>query len=249
METQTINETLEKTRTLIMRAQQGDLEAKELLVEQNLGLVWSLVKRFSNRGYDLDDLFQVGSIGLLKSIEKFDLKYQVAFSTYAVPMIVGEIKRFLRDDGIIKVSRSLKDLASKARTAKEEFQRKVNREPTLKEISDILNIPAEEIAASLEANSEVESLNAVINPNSNTSITLAEKIDQSPDEQKNIFENIFLKEIISTLSTIERQIVNYRYFEDLTQLEIATRLGVSQVQISRIEKRVLEKLRQSIQPN
>ncbi|ONI46930.1 RNA polymerase sigma-G factor [Epulopiscium sp. SCG-B10WGA-EpuloA2] len=244
-----MNETLEKTRTLILRAQQGDLEAKELLVEQNLGLVWSLVKRFSNRGYDLDDLFQVGSIGLLKSIEKFDLKYQVAFSTYAVPMIVGEIKRFLRDDGIIKVSRSLKDLASKARSAKEEFQRKANREPTLKEISDILNIPAEEIAASLEANSEVESLNAVINPSSNTSITLAEKIDQSPDEQKNIFENIFLKEIISTLSVIERQIINYRYFEDLTQLEIATRLGVSQVQISRIEKRVLEKLRQSIEPS
>ncbi|ONI44879.1 RNA polymerase sigma-G factor [Candidatus Epulonipiscioides gigas] len=244
-----MNETLERTRTLILRAQQGELEAKELLVEQNLGLVWSLVKRFSNRGYDLDDLFQVGSIGLLKSIEKFDLKYQVAFSTYAVPMIVGEIKRFLRDDGIIKVSRSLKDLASKARSAKEEFQRKVNREPTLKEISDILNIPAEEIAASLEANSEVESLNAVINPSSNTSITLAEKIDQSPDEQKNIFENIFLKEIISTLSVIERQIINYRYFEDLTQLEIANRLGVSQVQISRIEKRVLEKLRQSIEPS
>lgn len=164
-------------------------------------------------------------------------------------MIVGEIKRFLRDDGLIKVSRSLKDLASKARNVKEDFQRQENREPTLKEISDILNVPCEEIAVSLEANMEVESLNAVVNPNSSATITLAEKIDQSPDEQKNIFENIYLKEIIKTLSSVERQIVNYRYFEDLTQLEIANRLGVSQVQISRIEKRVLEKLRQSIGNN
>lgn len=247
MDAQTANDQLEKTRFLILKAQSGDIAAKELLVEQNLGLVWSLVKRFANRGYELDDLFQVGSIGLLKSIDKFDLKYPVAFSTYAVPMIVGEIKRFLRDDGLIKVSRSLKDLAMKAKSAKEEFQRKYNREPTLNEISAILNVPCEEIAVSLEANLEVESLNALVNPNGKATITLSEKIDQSPDEQKNIFENIYLKEVINTLSSVERQIVTYRYFEDLTQLEIANRLGVSQVQISRIEKRVLEKLRNSIQ--
>ncbi len=156
------NKQIENTRELIAQAQQGNVRAKEQLVEENIGLVWSLVKRFSNRGYELEDLFQVGSIGLLKSIEKFDLDFNVRFSTYAVPMIVGEIKRFLRDDGMIKVSRTLKEIAYKAKLAKEELIRTLDREPTLLEIANILEMPVEEVAVAIEANHDVESLNAVI---------------------------------------------------------------------------------------
>ncbi|OOB78134.1 MAG: RNA polymerase sigma-G factor [Epulopiscium sp. Nuni2H_MBin003] len=234
---------MERVKFLIAKAQDGDERAKETLVEQNIGLVWSLVKRFSNRGYDLDDLFQVGSIGLLKSIDKFDLNYNVRFSTYAVPMIVGEIKRFLRDDGMIKVSRNLKDIAYKARLAKEDFIKELDREPTLKEIATILDLPAPEIAVALEANTEVESLNAVIHHGDGKPITLEDKIDQSPSEQSNILDNILLNQLIENLAEVERRVVNYRYFEDLTQTEIANLLGISQVQVSRIEKRILQKMR------
>lgn len=239
---------MDHTLELIKKAQQGDNNAREILVQENIGLVWSLVRRFSNRGYDMEDLFQIGSIGLLKSIEKFDLNFNVKFSTYAVPMIVGEIKRFLRDDGIIKVSRSLKETAYKIRLMKEELLKAYNREPTINEIAAGLDISVEEVTLALESNAEVESLNAVIYQGDGKAITLSEKLNQSPIEQGSVVDKLVLTELIGKLLPIERELINLRYFEDKTQTEIAIELNISQVQVSRIEKRILRKLRLMMGP-
>lgn len=232
---------MDHTLKLIMKAQSGDETAKEILVEENIGLVWSLVKRFSGRGYELEDLFQIGSIGLLKSIDKFDLSYNVKFSTYAVPMIVGEIKRFLRDDGMIKVSRSLKEVAYKARLLKEQLTKTYDREPTIQEVAAGLDLEVEEVAIALEANSEVESLNAVIHHGEGKPITLEDKIDQAPKAEGNMIDHIVLNQMIDELDDIERKLILYRYYQDMTQTEIAKLLDISQVQVSRIEKRILKK--------
>ncbi|MEG0578701.1 MAG: SigF/SigG family RNA polymerase sporulation sigma factor [Niameybacter sp.] len=234
---------MDHTIKLIMKAQQGDETAKEILVEENVGLVWSLVKRFTGRGYELEDLFQIGSIGLLKSIEKFDLSYNVKFSTYAVPMIVGEIKRFLRDEGMIIVSRSLKEIAYKARGMKEELCRSLDREPTMNEIAAALDIPVDDVLVALEANLEIESLSAIIHQGDGKPITLEDKIDQAPQEQNNMIDHIVVGQVIEALAPIEKEIIVYRYYEDRTQTEIAELLGISQVQVSRIEKRILKKMR------
>lgn len=234
---------MEETAKLITRAQQGDELAKEQLVEQNVGLIWSLVRRFSNRGYDLEDLFQVGSIGLIKSIEKFDFSFEVRFSTYAVPMIVGEIKRFLRDDGMIKVSRSLKETAYKAKLKKEELLKELDREPTICEIAAGLEMEVEEIVLAIEANTEVDSLQSVIHQGEGRAVTLSDKVDQSPKEQTNIVDRIMLGDLINQLKPVEKQIIMFRYFQDRTQTEIGELLGISQVQVSRIEKRVLNHMK------
>ena len=234
---------MDHTLKLIMKAQQGDETAKEVLVEENIGLVWSLVKRFSGRGYEMEDLFQIGSIGLLKSIDKFDLSYNVKFSTYAVPMIVGEIKRFLRDDGMIKVSRSLKEIAYKARVMKESLTKEYDREPTIQEIAFGLEMSVEEVVAALEASTEIESLSAVIHQGDGKPITLEDKIDQAPAAQNNMIDHIVLAQVIEELDDLERRIIMYRYYEDRTQTEIAQILDISQVQVSRIEKRILKKMR------
>ncbi|MGL4797899.1 MAG: RNA polymerase sporulation sigma factor SigF [Cellulosilyticaceae bacterium] len=234
---------MDHTLKLIMKAQQGDETAKEVLVEENIGLVWSLVKRFVGRGYEMEDLFQIGSIGLLKSIDKFDLSYNVKFSTYAVPMIVGEIKRFLRDDGMIKVSRSLKEIAYKARVAKEGLMKELDREPTIVEIAESLEMDVEEVVAAMEANTEIESLSAIIHQGDGKPITLEDKIDQAPSAQNNMIDHIVLSQVIQDLEPIEKRIILYRYYEDRTQTEIASMLDISQVQVSRIEKRILKKMR------
>lgn len=234
---------MDHTLDLILRAQHGDEEAKNQLVNENMGLVWSLVRRFAGRGYELEDLFQIGSIGLLKSIDKFDLSFNVKFSTYAVPMIVGEIKRFLRDDGMLKVSRSLKETAYKARMVKEELLKEFNREPTIGEIAAGLDMEVEEVAYALESSSEVESLNSVIYQGDGKPITLSEKIDEAPTVQSNLIDKIMLTELIERLLPIERELITMRYFEDRTQTEIAEALKISQVQVSRIEKRILKKMK------
>lgn len=234
---------MDHTLELIQRAQKGDDAAREVLVQENMGLVWSLVRRFSNRGYDMEDLFQIGSIGLLKSIEKFDLSFNVKFSTYAVPMIVGEIKRFLRDDGMIKVSRSLKETAYRVRMIKEELIKEYNREPTIGEIAAGLDMEVEEVALALESNAEIESLNAVIYQGDGKPITLSDKLNETPSEQGSIVDKMVLTELIEKLLPIEREIISLRYFEDRTQTEIANQLNISQVQVSRIEKRILKKLK------
>ena len=234
---------MEHTLELILRAQQGDDKAKNQLVNENMGLIWSLVRRFAGRGYDLEDLFQIGSIGLLKSIDKFDLSFNVKFSTYAVPMIVGEIKRFLRDDGMLKVSRTLKETAYKARVLKEELLKEFNREPTISEIAAGLDMEVEEVAYALESSAEVESLNAVIYRGDGKPITLSEKIDEAPAAQNNLVDKMVLTELIDRLLPIERELITMRYFEDHTQTEIAEALHISQVQVSRIEKRILKKMK------
>ncbi|MDR2649959.1 MAG: RNA polymerase sporulation sigma factor SigF [Clostridiales bacterium] len=233
---------MDKTLELIMLAQSGDKDATERIVKENSGLVWSVVKRFSGRGYEAEDLFQIGSIGLLKCIQKFDMQYDVKFSTYAVPMIMGEIKRFIRDDGMIKVSRPLKELAIKARYAQDAFAGKHGRQPTINELADEVGADVEELIIAMEAGMDVESLYSTIHQGDGSPIYLIDKLDQN-DDGANMVDSIAIKQIISKLKPNERQIIMLRYFQDKTQMEIAKEIGVSQVQVSRIERRVLQAIR------
>lgn len=228
----------EETLDLISKVQQGDEVAKEVLIENNLGLVRSVVTKFLNIGYDRDDLFQLGSIGLIKSIYKFDPKFNVKFSTYAVPMILGEIKRYLRDDGMVKVSRSLKQIAVKAKTTSEILTKKLGREPNVEELSHELGIEKEELVMALESNSSVEYLNGVIHEEEGSPICLIDKISmKGSNEEEKVVDNLLIKEMLGKLEKRERQIIMLRYFEDRTQSEIGEFLNISQVQVSRIEKK------------
>ena len=230
------------TLTLIIASQKGDAGAKEQIVKDNVGLIWSVVKKFSNRGYDLEDLFQIGSIGLMKCIDKFDTSYGVKFSTYAVPMIMGEIKRFLRDDGIIKISRPLKEMANRAKYMQEKLQHETGRVPTIKELAAALNTDIEELSLSMEAGMEVESIYAVVHQGDGSPLYLLDKLDVEKYDD-NMVDKIALREIITKLAPKERQVIVMRYFQDKTQSQIAKEIGVSQVQVSRIEKRVLKTLK------
>jgi len=233
----------EETLELIKKAQEGDENAQSILVSHNLGLVRSVLKRFTNRGYDIEDLFQLGSIGLLKAIQKFDTSYEVKFSTYAVPMIIGEIKRFLRDDGIIKVSRSLKQTATKAKMAKERLSKNLGREPTIQEISDDIKVEKEDIIMALDSNHQPDYLYDVIHQNDGSPIHLIDRISTDEKEDNDVLDKITLKEILNQLKPRDKQIMIMRYFKDKTQTEIANMLGISQVQVSRIEKKVLENMK------
>lgn len=233
----------EETIELIEKSQNGDSNAKEKLVESNLGLIRSVLKGFLNRGHDFEDLFQIGSIGLLKAIEKFDNSFDVKFSTYAVPMIIGEIKRFLRDDGIIKVSRSLKQIAGMAKRAEEKLSKELGREPTIQEISNEIGIEKEEIIMALESSYHPEYLYDVIHQNDGSPLYLIDKISSDVDEAADVVDNIMLKDILSQLKPRDRQVIILRYFQDKTQIEVANLLGISQVQVSRIEKRIIEDMR------
>ncbi|HZJ99582.1 MAG TPA: RNA polymerase sporulation sigma factor SigF [Tissierellaceae bacterium] len=234
----------EETMKLIKLSQSGDREAKNKLVEHNIGLIRSILRGFVNRGYEVDDLFQIGSIGLLKAIDKFDTSFNVKFSTYAVPMIVGEIKRFLRDDGLIKVSRSLKQVAGQAKKAEEMLSKRLGREPTINEISEEIGVDSEEIVMALEASYHPEYLYNVIHQDDGAPLYLIDKVSQdTEDHQDELLDNIFLKETLSRLKPRDRQIIFLRYYKDRTQTEVAKELGISQVQVSRIEKRIIEDMR------
>ncbi len=238
----------EETLELIKKAQSGDKEAQDILVKNNLGLVRSVLKRFSNRGHEKEDLYQLGCIGLVKAIDKFDFSFDVKFSTYAVPMIMGEIKRFLRDDGMIKVSRSLKQTAGKVKTVKETLFKKFGREPTLQELSDELDIEKEEIVMALESNLQPDYLYDVIYQDDGSPVHLIDKISQDKIEDQNeVTDRIALTEVLSKLKARERQIIVMRYFKDKTQMEVAKVLGISQVQVSRIEKKVLQNLKEILE--
>lgn len=228
---------------LIGRAHQGDKEARDTLVEENIGLVWSIVKRFSNRGVEMEDLFQIGSIGLLKAIDKFDTSFEVRFSTYAVPMIAGEIKRFLRDDGMIKVSRSMKEVAYKAYVAREELERKTGKEPTLSEIANEVQVTMEELVMAMESGAQIESLQKTIYQGEGNDISLEDKIEEQKNAQEVMLNRILLEQILGTLDAKERELIYMRFFMEKTQSEIAKNLGISQVQVSRMEKRILSSLR------
>lgn len=237
---------MDNTMELIKKAQEGSQKARDQLVSENIGLIWSIVKRFSNRGYEMDDLFQIGSIGLLKAIDKFDLSFEVKFSTYAVPMIMGEIKRFLRDDGMIKVSRALKEIANKVRITQDTLNKKNGREPSIEEVSEVLGISTEEIVMALESNAEVESLYKTIHQGDGNPIFLIDKLERSVDENERMLDKIALREVIQSLEPKEKEIIMLRYFQDKTQTEIANHIGISQVQVSRLEKKILLQLKSKL---
>ena len=235
---------MDETMNLIDRAHQGDKEARDQLVLDNMGLIWSIVRKFGGRGYDLEDLFQIGGIGLIKAIDKFDLSYEVRFSTYAVPMILGEVKRFLRDDGMIKVSRSLKEMGMKAKIARESLTCSLGREPTVEEIAREMGVSKEEVAASMEAGAEGESLYKAIQKEDENGLCLMDKIEDQNQDQERLLNHMVLKELIEGLEEKEREIILRRYFENQTQTEIAKALNISQVQVSRLEKRILKRMRE-----
>ena len=234
---------MDETMNLIDRAHQGDKGARDQLVLDNMGLIWSIVRRFAGRGYDMEDLFQIGSIGLMKAIDKFDLSYEVRFSTYAVPMITGEIKRFLRDDGMIRVSRSLKEMGMKARAARESLTFSLGREPTVEEIAREIGASKEEVAASMEAGAEVESMYKSVQKEDEGGLCLMDKIEDQNQDHERLLNHMVLKELIEDLEDKEREIILRRYFENQTQTEIAKALNISQVQVSRLEKRILKRMR------
>lgn len=228
---------------LIEAAHQGDKEARNRLVVENMGLIWSIVRRFSGRGHEMEDLFQIGSIGLLKAIDKFDTSYDVKLSTYAVPMIAGEIKRFLRDDGMIKVSRSLKETAGKARLATQKLQEEHGREPTLEEVAAEIGISSEELVMAMDSQCEVESLQKTIYQGDGSAITLMDKLEETTDANEELVNRLALEELLGELEEKERKLIEMRYFEEKTQTEIAGVLGISQVQVSRLEKKILLRMR------
>ncbi|WP_066294061.1 RNA polymerase sporulation sigma factor SigF [Bacillus sp. FJAT-29937] len=230
-----------EVKDLIKKSQDGDQSARDTIVQKNMRLVWSVVQRFLNRGYEPDDLFQIGCIGLLKSVDKFDLSYDVKFSTYAVPMIIGEIQRFIRDDGTVKVSRSLKEMGNKIRKAKDELSKTLGRIPTVNELSEFLDIPPEDIILAQEAGRTPSSIHETVYENDGDPITLLDQIDDGNEGKW--FDKIALKEAINDLDERERLIVYLRYYKDQTQSEVAARLGISQVQVSRLEKKILQQMK------
>ena len=237
---------MEHTLALLRRAHEGDKAARDTLVEENLGLVWSIVRRFTGRGVEAEDLFQIGSIGLLKAIDKFDPGYEVQFSTYAVPMITGEIKRFLRDDGMVKGSRPLKELSWKAYAVRERLERELGQEPSLSLIARELEVTMEELVMALDSGAEVESLQKTIYQGDGNDISLEDLLEERSGAQEQLLNRILLEETLDKLEARERQIIYLRYFEDKTQTEIARELGISQVQVSRMEKKILRIMRGKI---
>ena len=228
---------------LIRLSQGGDMQAREQLITENVGLVWSMVRRFLGRGCDAEDLFQIGVIGLIKAIDKFDVTFDVKFSTYAVPMISGEMKRFLRDDGMIKVSRTLKENNMQLRASGERLAISLGRDATLEEIAQDTGMSMEEIVLAMEACTEVESLSKPINRSDGSEGTLAERIPGETDATETIVNHMVMKQLLSELQEEERRLIELRYFQNKTQTEIAGLFGVSQVQISRMEKKILKRMR------
>ena len=237
---------MDHTIALIQKSHDGDEEARAQLVEENTGLVWCIVKRFYNRGVEAEDLFQIGNIGLLKAIDKFDLSYDVKFSTYAVPMISGEIKRFLRDDGMIKVSRSLKELAYKAYLCQEKLQEKWGRDPTVSEIAEHLGVATEELTQAMDASGDIESLYKPIYQKEGQEIRLMDKLPEKEGGEERLLNQMLLSQLLAYLNKEERKLIYLRYFANQTQTQVGVTLGISQVQVSRMEKKILKSLREKI---
>lgn len=234
---------MEEVSVLIARAQNGSKEARQLLVEKNLGLVHHIVKRFLGRGYDAEDLFQIGSIGLIKSIDKFDLSYDVKFSTYAVPMITGEIKRFLRDDGMVKVSRTIKENGFKVRQAQEKIAGEKGRDATLSELEEATGIDREDIVLAIEAGAEVESIHKPVYQADGSEVYLVDRLQERRDDNEMLLNHLVLEGLLSELDERERQLIRLRYYENMTQTEVAKRMDITQVQVSRLEKKILFRMR------
>ncbi len=234
----------EKT-ALLRRVKEGDEKAREELISGNLRLVLSVIQRFTNRGENLDDLFQVGCIGLIKSIDNFDISQNVRFSTYAVPMIIGEIRRYLRDNNSIRVSRSMRDTAYRAMQVKEQMTAKNNREPTVDEIAKELDVPREDVVLALEAIVEPVSLYEPVFSDGSDTIYVMDQVGDKNDDN-NWLDEIALKESIGNLNKREKKILSLRFFQGKTQMEVAGEIGISQAQVSRLEKGALDKIKKQI---
>ena len=230
----------------LLKAQQNDDEAMTNIIETNSGLLWSIVKRFLGRGYEGEELYQIACIGFIKAIKRFDVKYDVRLSTYAVPYILGEIKRFIRDDGPIKVSRSLKELAVKIRDVQREYLSKKGEEISIVEIAKILNVSKEEIAAALEALVPLESTDEENYEDDSGGETKISKISNGKDETEELLNKMCIKNLIKNLDEREKKIIILRYYKEKTQSEVAKLLGITQVQVSRLEKRILLSMREKI---
>lgn len=240
----------ENTYEKIAKAQSGDEEAMASLVKNNLGLVYNIAKRFSGRGYELEDLNQIGALGLIKSIKKFDTSFDVQLSTYSVPFIMGEIKRYIRDDGKIKVSRSIKELGTKINQIQKEYYLKNGQDIKIEQIAEILKVPKEDIALAIDANSSaiVTSINEpVYSKDSSKTLNVEDIIPDTKNQEAMINDKLTVNKLIEELQPQEKQIVMMRYYKGNTQTEVAKTLGISQVQVSRIEKRILYSMKQKLQ--
>lgn len=233
---------------LVKRAQSGDTEARDALIDKNTGLVWSVVRRFKNRNVETEDLFQIGCVGLIKAVDKFDSSFNVQFSTYAVPMILGEIRRFFRDDGIIKVSRSLKELSLKVRDINETLEQNLGRPPTINEVAEALNEEPENIVHAMEASRTPESLFREYEDDDGSESRLIDRIiTHGKDNESDTVERLSLYSALKQLPEREKSLINLRYYSGQTQQSVAEKLGISQVQVSRLEKKILELLRTKLQ--
>lgn len=233
-----------ETMELIRRAQAGDKEAKDTVIMGNLRLVLSVVQRFSNRGEPMDDLFQVGVIGLLKAVENFDISQQVRFSTYGVPMIIGEIRRFLRDGSRVKISRSMRDNAYRALTAREELMNKLQREPTVEEIAAQIELPRETVVFALEAISDPVSLYDPVFQDGSDAICVMDQVRDVGNTDDSWIEQLSMKQVMESLSQREKRILALRFYDGKTQMEVASEIGISQAQVSRLEKGVMQKIKE-----
>lgn len=243
------------TKELILRAHEGDKEARDRLVMENMGLVYSVSRRFIGRGCELEDINQIGTIGLIKAIDKFDDSFDVRFSTYAVPMIAGEIKRFLRDDGMLKVSRSIKENGYRIKRVSDELVSKNGREATVEELAAATELSVEDVVMALDAGTDVESIYRTVYQGDGSEIFLVDKITSADNvsssegslpQQEKMLDMIMLRQLLEELDETERKLISLRYFKEMTQSAVANELGISQVQVSRLEKKILQKLRKNI---
>lgn len=230
----------------IKEAQNGNQEIMTKLIEENNGLIWSIVKRFKDRGYELEDLYQIGTIGFIKSIKRFDTAFDVKLSTYAVPYILGEIKRFIRDDGSVKISRSIKELAMKIREIQNKYLREKNEDISIMEIAKELKISKEDVAIALDSMNPTISIYDNSYNDEESGISFLETLSTKVDEAEQVVNKISIRELIQNLNDKEKEIIMLRYYKNKTQMEVAKVLGISQVQVSRIEKRILSMMKEKI---
>ena len=232
----------------IEKAQSGDKNALEELIEENNGLIWSIVKRFYGRGHEPEDLYQIGCLGFIKSIKRFNTDFEVKLSTYAVPYMIGEIKRYIRDDGPVKVSRSIKDLGIKIRELQREKMNKQGKEPKIQEIAKELNVDLDDVILAMEATNSVESIEGTkhINNKDGKSISLLDTLSTEKNEEETITNKLAIGQLIKDLNDREKEIILLRYYKEKTQAQVAKILGISQVQVSRLERKILENMRRKM---
>lgn len=230
------------TLTLINRAHQGDKLARDKILIENTGLIWSIVRRFLNRGHEGEDLFQIGCIGMLKAIDRFDTEFDVAFSTYAVPMIAGEIRRFIRDDGIVKISRKIKENQMKIMHQREIYINEKKQEPTIEELEKVCDLTKEEIVMAMDASRNVESIDKEMY-SKDSAYTLMDLAEDDTNIEETVLNKIMVQQLMNMLESKERKIINLRYFKNKTQSQVAKEMGMTQVQVSRLEKKILNSMR------